>query len=135
MNCIINKELTIETMRALAAAANSLRFNPELDPDIAFTYEEKVHNMRHLLEQILNESPNDPLMPEDLQEMVGEPVWLHTYSAVQKKTTIACWAIVETVSEANITFVRAGCNSRLIKWFANYNERWLAYRRKPEERA
>ncbi len=78
-------------------------------------------------------SKNEPLTLEELQKMVGNPVWLHTYSPVQRKTNIACWAIVEAASEANVTFVRAGCNSRLIKWFANYSERWLAYRHKPKE--
>lgn len=77
--------------------------------------------------------PNAPLTLEELREMDGEPVWLHTFSAVQKKTNIAQWAIVECVSSANAVFLRAGVNSRLTEWFCNYGTRWLAYRRKPEE--
>lgn len=79
------------------------------------------------------EPPNDPLTLEELREMDGEPVWLHTFSAVQKKTQISCWAILECSSNANAVFLRAGVNSRLTKWFCNYGQRWLAYRRKPEE--
>lgn len=81
----------------------------------------------------ITQPPNDPLTLEELQEMDGEPVWLHTFSAVQKKTQIACWAILECSSTANAVFLRAGVNSRSTKWFCNYGERWLAYRRKPEE--
>lgn len=78
--------------------------------------------------------PNDPLTIEQLREMDGEPVWLHTFLAVQKKTQISCWAILECSSNANAVFLRAGVNCRLTKWFCNYGERWLAYRCKPEEK-
>lgn len=77
--------------------------------------------------------PNDPLTLEELRKMDGEPVWIHSFSAVQRKTKIACWAIVETIGHANATFLRAGVNCRTTKWFANYGQTWLAYRRKPEE--
>lgn len=85
--------------------------------------------------QSITQLPNDPLTLEQLREMDGEPVWLHAFSAVQKKTKIACWAILECCSSASAVFLRAGVNSRLTKWFCNYGERWLAYRRKPEEGA
>lgn len=74
-----------------------------------------------------------PLTLDELRKMEGQPVWMHTFSAVQKKTNVAQWAILETVGSANATFLRAGVNSRLTKWFCNYGERWLAYRRNPEE--
>ena len=76
---------------------------------------------------------NEPLTLDELRQMDGEPVWLHTFSPVQKKTNIAQWAILETVGGSNVTFLRAGVNTRLTKWFCNYGERWLAYRQKPEE--
>ncbi len=76
---------------------------------------------------------NDPLTLDELRKMEGQPVWMHTFSAVQKKTNVAQWAILETVGSANATFLRAGVNSRPTKWFCNYGERWLAYRQKPEE--
>lgn len=76
---------------------------------------------------------NQPFTLDELRKMDGEPVWLHTFSPVQKKTNVAQWAILETVGSANATFLRAGVNSRLTKWFCNYGERWLAYRQKPEE--
>lgn len=78
-------------------------------------------------------SKNEPLTLEELREMDGEPIWLHTFSAVQKKTNIAQWAILESVGNANAVFLRGGCNARLTKWFANYGKTWLAYRHKPEE--
>ena len=84
-------------------------------------------------EQTITLPPNDPLTLEQLREMDGEPVWLHTFSAVQKKTQISQWAILECSSNANAIFLRAGVNSRLTKWFCNYGTRWLAYRRRPED--
>lgn len=77
--------------------------------------------------------PNDPLTLEELRGMGGEPVWIHSFSSIQKKTRVSGWAIVETVGSANATFVRAGVNCRTAKWFANYGSTWLAYRRKPKE--
>ena len=65
--------------------------------------------------------------------MNGEPVWLHTFSPVKKKIIVAQWVILETVGNENVTFLRAGVNNRLTKWFCNYGERWLAYRRNPED--
>ena len=75
----------------------------------------------------------EPLTLDELREMDGEPVWVHTFSAIKKKTNVAQWAILETVGSANATFLRAGVNSRLTKWFCNYGNTWLAYRQKPEE--
>lgn len=77
--------------------------------------------------------PNDPLTLEELRKMGGEPVWIHSFSSIQKKPRISGWAIVETVGSANATFVRAGVNCRTTKWFTNYGSTWLAYRRRPEE--
>lgn len=76
---------------------------------------------------------NEPLTLDELREMKGEPVWLHTFSLVQKKTNIAEWAILEAVSSVGAVFLRTGCNSRLTKWFTNYDKTWLAYRCKPEQ--
>lgn len=84
---------------------------------------------------IVQTNANVPLTLEELRQMDGEPVWLHTFSAVQKKTQIFQWAILECCSDASAVFLRAGINSRLTKWFCNYGARWLAYRRKPEDGA
>lgn len=39
----------INTLRALTVAANSLRYNPEIDPDDAYMYEMAVINVRDSL--------------------------------------------------------------------------------------
>lgn len=41
----------IETLRALVAAANSLRFNPEIDPDVAALYESRILIVKAALEE------------------------------------------------------------------------------------
>lgn len=87
------------------------------------------------LETLTKSKVNDPLSLEELREMDGEPVWIHSFSSIQKKPRISGWAIVETVGSANATFVRAGVNCRITKWFTNYGSTWLAYRRKPEEKS
>ncbi len=77
--------------------------------------------------------PNPPLTLDELRQMDGEPVWLHTFSSVQKKTNIAQWAIFEVAGAASAVFVRAGCNARLTKLFSDYGKTWLAYSHKPKE--
>ncbi len=124
MDCMIKKELTIETMRALAAAANSLRFNPELDPDIAFTYEEKVHNLRHLLGQALNESPNEPLTLDELRQLDGEPVWIERIGGRTPYDS----GVAVVSRKNNLCRTVDGCNA----FFELYGTAWLAYRRKED---
>lgn len=41
----------ITTLRALVVAANSLRFNPEIDPAEAATYEARVYQVKEVLEK------------------------------------------------------------------------------------
>ena len=41
----------ITTLRALVAAANSLRYNPEIDPDEAAIYESRVLLVKAALEK------------------------------------------------------------------------------------
>ena len=52
------KDLII-TLRALTTAANSLRFNPEIDPNEALIFESRVYAVKALIEshpEILNEN-------------------------------------------------------------------------------
>lgn len=86
-----------------------------------------------LREKQERENP-EPLTIAELRQMDGEPVYLHTFSSVQRKTNIAQWAIIEAAGDANAVFLRAGCNSRLTKWFCNYGKTWNAYRHKPKEK-
>lgn len=39
-------KVTVETLRALAVATNSLRYNPSIDPDIADSYERLLVSLR-----------------------------------------------------------------------------------------
>lgn len=41
----------ITTLRALVVAANSLRFNPEIDPTEAAMYEARVYQVKEILEK------------------------------------------------------------------------------------
>ena len=85
-----------------------------------------------LREQQERENPK-PLTLDELRQMDGEPVWLHTFSSVQKKTNISQWAILESIGNSNAVFLKGGCNSRITKWFCNYGTTWLVYRHKPKE--
>lgn len=70
----------------------------------------------------------EPLYPSQLMEMEGQPVWLHTFSVVNKKTRISSWAIINHVDGGWISFVRAGVNNQLTKTMGQYGKSWLAYR-------
>lgn len=83
--------------------------------------------------ELLTSPPKIPLTLEEVKEMEGEPVWLHTFSSSKKSTRISQWAILELVSEASAMLVRAGCNSRLTKLLNDYGKTWVVYGRKPEE--
>lgn len=90
-----------------------------------------------LMEHFLNSQPivfassNEAIPLEVLKKMEGEPVWLHTFSSTKKKTNIFAWALLESVSEAHMVFLRAGINSRLTKLNADYGKTWEVYYRRP----
>lgn len=74
-----------------------------------------------------NVPTNEPLTIEELREMNGEPVWI--VDVGPHKWYGPGWAIVE----------RENCLVRTVKnwnpvFFEKYGERWLAYRRPPEEK-
>lgn len=70
--------------------------------------------------------PNDPLTLEQLLEMDGEPVWVVNSPAKRTDGFNDEWAIVSTR--------RNDAESvGTIYHFENYEDYWLAYRRKPEE--
>ena len=99
------------------------------ESELCEAYEMAICSLRAQHEQELNY----PLTLDELREMGGEPVWLHTFSSVQRKTNIAQWAILESVGNSNAVFLKGGCNSRITKWFCNYGRTWLAHRHKPKE--
>lgn len=111
--------VSIDTLRALVTATNSLRYNPEIDPDVAVAYEWALVNLRDELSQ---EMDNPPLTLEELREMDGEPVWVTS----PDNRFEPCWMLVMIRRD----FVMA--NWRVCDFNA-YGKTWLAYCRKPEE--
>ena len=65
---------------------------------------------------------NEPLTPDELREMGGEPVWVQSPGVPE----YGRWAIVEGVGE-NCLFLRDDFTCH------GYGKTWLAYRQKPEE--
>lgn len=83
------------------------------------------------------EKENDEhLTPDELREMVGEPVWTVGVSYTPDGT-FSMWDIIESTDENGVQFGRSCENP---EWW-NYGRKtldgklggWLAYRRKPEE--
>lgn len=81
---------------------------------------------------------NEPLTPEELLEMVGQPVWTVGVSCTDDGNW-AMWDIVESIDKDGITF---GYSTESREWW-NYNLRdaqdnllgcaWTCYRRPPKE--
>ena len=65
---------------------------------------------------------NEPLTPDELREMGGEPVWVQSPGVPE----YGRWAIVEGVGE-NCLFLRDDFTCH------DYGKTWLAYRQKPTE--
>ena len=68
-----------------------------------------------------------PLALEQLREMDGKPVWIHTFSSKIKKTNIEEWALVASSSEYSVSFVRVAVSGRMEKRCSDYRKTWLAY--------
>lgn len=69
---------------------------------------------------------NDPLTPDELRELNGDPVWIVD---LEKRT--AYWALVKPV-EYGIDMAVLGLLDGF-GYYTTYGKTWLAYRRKPEE--
>ena len=100
-------------------------FDPDFDEAVSLS-------VTALRAQQERENPK-PLTLDELRQMDGEPVWLHTFSSIQKKTNISQWVILESIGNSNAVFLKGGCNSRITKWFCNYGTTWLVYRYKPKD--
>lgn len=105
--------MMIDTLRALTVAANSLRFNPEIDPDAAGRYEKVLTNLR---DKLGRDMESNPLTLDELREMDGEPVWL-------RGNGLNRWYIFDGFSLDGIPFFTPEIG---------YGKTWLAYRRKPK---
>ena len=77
--------------------------------------------VRYVFDKIAEQS-NEPLAPEELREMDGEPVWVASPAHVFEP----CWMLVMLRRD----FVMANWQ---ICDFKEYGKTWLAYRRRPEE--
>lgn len=77
--------------------------------------------VRYVFDKIAEQS-NEPLTPEELREMDGEPVWVVAPDHVFEP----CWMLVMLRHD----FVMANWQ---ICDFKEYGKTWLAYRRRPEE--
>lgn len=71
--------------------------------------------------------PNDPLTPEELREMGGEPVYVTGTFTDCRGERPGAWALVDV--KQKMCRVHGGG----LAIFENCGKYWLAYRRKPEE--
>ena len=72
--------------------------------------------------------PNDPLTPDELREMDGEPVWCES----EHRPDGAGWFLVDASALQPHEFIAVG-RERGIPCAGIDTGYWLAYRRKPEE--
>lgn len=112
--------VSIDTLRALVIATKSMRYNPEIDPDVAAAYELALFN---LLDELSKEMDNPPLTLKELRKMDGQPVFVVPLGKSAKPE----YALVSVENEWL-------CASDADYWeFEVYGIGVLAYRRKPEE--
>lgn len=112
--------MMIDTLRALTVAANSLRFNSEIDPDAAGRYEKVLTNLR---DKLGRDMESNPLTLDELRKMDGEPVWVVPLRGKEKSE----YALVNTEKEWL-------CTSDTDFWdFAVYGNAVIAYRRKTKK--
>lgn len=76
----------------------------------------------------------EPLTLEQIKQMDGHPVWLHTFSSKSKKTNVEQWALVVSSGEYSVSFVRVAVSSRLEKRCSDYGKTWIAYAYPPIDR-
>lgn len=116
----------IDTLRALAVATNSLRYNPEIDPDTAVTYERLLVSLR---DKLCMEISSQPLTLGELRKINGEPVWIQAVG----KPGAGYYTILHGYNpELNVQTMTVGTIGSMIDC-NTYGKTWLAYRRKPEE--
>ena len=115
--------MTVEESRALTAAINSLRFNPDLHDIEVQSYEIALANMR---DRIQEGEKNDPLTLEELKELNGEPVWREQPGYDGRWVLVDCfWSREGVIYLRNI-----GGSSELAK--LAFDEGVKVYRRRPE---
>lgn len=95
----------------------------EAYPNVLASYKECVMSLIDVVnaQPTITPPPNDPLTPEQLREMDGEPVWI-----CDPDGSDGMWALVDLEYELCRT-AKGG-----IAIFDTYGKTWLAYRRRPE---
>lgn len=109
-------------LRALYEKAKGYQQNQAPSPDYSTGRTDGFYaGVRYVFDKI-EEQSNEPLTPEELREMDGEPVWVASPDHVFEP----CWMLVMLRHD----FVMANWQ---ICDFKEYGKTWLAYRRRPEE--
>lgn len=89
--------------------------------------EETIEKQAAVIDHFREDRKIIPLTLEQLREMDGKPVWIHTFSSKSKKTNIEEWALVASSSEYSVSFVRVAVAGRMEKKCSDYEKTWLAY--------
>ena len=124
--------------RAIDADAVLDRYYAEFKKqDICDGSQDRDWLMRCIEEAPTLTQPNEPLMPDELKEMGGKPVWTVGVSYTDDGKW-AMWDIVEKADDEGVDF---GYSTESREWW-NYNLRdkdgkllncaWVCYRRPPE---
>lgn len=75
-----------------------------------------------------DQTPNPPLTLEELFEMDGEPVYCHSFLS-----GVGEWVICRVTDSNNNWFLELSGGEQEYGNLDTYGDKWLAYRRKPEE--
>ena len=114
----------VDTLRALAVATNSLRYNPEIDPDVAVAYERLLVSLR---DKLCMEISSQPLTLSELQKINDEPVWIQAVG----KPGVGYYTILHGYNpELNVQTMAVGTIGSMIDC-NTYGKTWLAYHQRP----
>ena len=120
------EHMSIEEVIEKIEEAVNLGDSPHRGPFGTFVRKEYLVEAIDLLRTHPDTQPNEPLMLEELGEMVGLPVWVET-PGVDREVS-GRWVIVDGVSLEDKALYTKGdftCH--------DYGTVWLAYRRPPKE--
>ena len=114
----------------------SLRLAPTINGcDMKPEWAEQLEIMETCLEAVkgcfVGVNKTSPLTLNQLREMDGQPVWIHTFSSKSKKTNIEQWALVASAGKYSVSFIRVAVAGRMEKRCEEYGKTWLAYAYQP----
>lgn len=130
MRQIPEKELDIFEMELAVKWAHAASLM-DTNPEVSYMFALSETALKEKLERLKSHQPsNEPLTPEQIREMDGEPVWIET-ADIKKANR---WAFVDVGCEIVRFFdTRCGVKCTVMgNHFRTYGKTWLAYRRKPE---